>query len=178
MSSAPAFLSLRLSDAQNSYYNVDDDPGLWKRSSAREQRVRVRGYNEEAAAAIRACANSGEDFIDIPWGSVDLVACIMRRLEERLKIPNIYWVGRCQFAVLQATPENAWGTSGWPVTEKFSALKYSRASIYCSEAGTSWVGILWESYLVSRELTRFPELDLVPGNAIEGYRKGDDETDL
>ncbi|OCH95416.1 hypothetical protein OBBRIDRAFT_578097 [Obba rivulosa] len=75
----------------NVYYHVDDDPGLWKRVTAQEQRVRIRGYNAEAAAAIKACTASGEDYIDTPWGSLDLVSCIMRRLEERLKIPTIYW---------------------------------------------------------------------------------------
>ncbi|OBZ72064.1 hypothetical protein A0H81_07836 [Grifola frondosa] len=54
-------------------------------------RVRVVGFKEDARAVIRGSNTEGGDFLEVPWCLYDNVLCSMGRLEEKLRIPIMYW---------------------------------------------------------------------------------------
>ncbi|EJD38303.1 hypothetical protein AURDEDRAFT_187772 [Auricularia subglabra TFB-10046 SS5] len=53
----------------------------------------VHGFNEDADAALRT-ANGSDDAaaeLEVPWCAMDRIVHIMRRIEEKIRIPKAYW---------------------------------------------------------------------------------------
>ncbi|EJD44626.1 hypothetical protein AURDEDRAFT_114313 [Auricularia subglabra TFB-10046 SS5] len=60
----------------------------------------VLGYNEDAKD-VRRTASGGDPTLEIPWCSMDTIAHIMQRLEEKLMIPRAHWVLVAEGRVLE-----------------------------------------------------------------------------
>ncbi|CCL98171.1 uncharacterized protein FIBRA_00165 [Fibroporia radiculosa] len=58
---------------------------------ALELRVRVTGYSQFAEKGIKAANANGDNFLEVPWRGTDVVMHIMKRLEDKLCIPVMYW---------------------------------------------------------------------------------------
>jgi len=65
--------------------------------------VRVTGYDAYATTAIRTASAAGEDVLALPWAGGDSVMSLMKRIEDLLCIPLMYWRLACDGEVLDPT---------------------------------------------------------------------------
>ncbi|KAH9928644.1 uncharacterized protein B0H18DRAFT_1117837 [Fomitopsis serialis] len=67
--------------------------------------VRVTGYDAYATTAIRTATATaaGEDVLALPWAGGDSVISLMKRIEDLLCIPLMYWRLACDGEVLDPT---------------------------------------------------------------------------
>lgn len=123
MSAGAALTSFRMTtDDFAKYKNAQlrsglmrDDAYMRLASSAANDKLVVRGYNDDATDALKAANSDGTETLEVPWSATDSVVClllvlmhglqiftwlssaqlfIMKRLEDRLAIPLSYWVCR------------------------------------------------------------------------------------
>lgn len=65
------FSSLRLSDAEFTRYQRAADTIFKKPIGSADRPIKVVGYGEDAAAAIKASNAEGRDYLEVQWSPVD-----------------------------------------------------------------------------------------------------------
>lgn len=65
------FASLRLSDQEFSRYQRATDTAYKRPIGASSIPIKVVGYGEDAAAAIKASNDDGCDYLEVQWGPID-----------------------------------------------------------------------------------------------------------
>ncbi|PCH42283.1 hypothetical protein WOLCODRAFT_152313 [Wolfiporia cocos MD-104 SS10] len=89
-----AFGTLRISEQVFWAHRADDTPSAWDKPAQHQsnpRKVRVTGYNQHATTALRASNNNRGDVLEVPWNESDNVMRVMKRLEDKLCIPVMYW---------------------------------------------------------------------------------------
>ncbi|KZT07661.1 uncharacterized protein LAESUDRAFT_742775 [Laetiporus sulphureus 93-53] len=66
----------------------EDRPAL---SAALPLRVRIVGYDQFATTAIKAANQNGGDYLEVPWSHFDSIMLVMKRIEDKVCIPVMYW---------------------------------------------------------------------------------------
>ncbi|KZT73126.1 hypothetical protein DAEQUDRAFT_507764 [Daedalea quercina L-15889] len=62
--------------------------------------ARVTGFDRYAATAIRTASTAGEDVLALSWAGCDSVMSLMKRIEDLVCIPLMYWRLACGSEVL------------------------------------------------------------------------------
>ncbi|EPT05656.1 hypothetical protein FOMPIDRAFT_1044973 [Fomitopsis schrenkii] len=62
--------------------------------------ARVTGFDEYATKAIRTANEAGEDVLSLSWAGCESVMSLMRRIEDLVCIPLMYWRLACGVEVL------------------------------------------------------------------------------